>query len=491
MRLSERLASPLAINLATQGLGALMNLLFMPLVARALGLASFGIVGIASIVQLVVFAVDGCNLMTRLVAREAAAGVDDGLPALYVASESAYGVLTLLGLAVAAALGVTASLWLPASSTLSPALAGQCAALIAAGAFLKLLGSFYRGGLIGLERFATANLVSLAANVVKFPLAYGVVLLHPDVRLFLAIHLLAFLIEAGLLRTIAGRHVHLRYGGTALRRGWRLLAVDGTFIASTFFLATVSVLNNQLDKLILASRLPLRDYGAASLAIVVCMGLFVLATPIHQVYLPQLVRGRVENGLLRSNSARGLHLILLMVCLPALAVFLSCANALATLVSGAPDPTIADAFSLYGAGNCVAVAATGLYLQFFASGRLGAYTRTICLYLALYAPLLMYAAARHGLHGAGSAWVAGNVALYAALAWQLVARGEIDAALGRVLRRAAGLAAAAVAIGLALRPIVPTSIVAGGAVALVVLGATAAAGWRLLSSRAALVEVAA
>ncbi len=491
MRLAERLRSPLAINLATQGLGAMMNLLFMPLVARALGLASFGLVGIASVVQLFVFAIDGCNLMTRLVAREAADRQPGELAAVYVASESAYGAITLLGVAIAALLGVTAGTWLPASSTLSPTLAGEAAALIAAGAVFKLLGSFYRGGLIGLERFATANLVSLVANVVKFPVAYGVVLLHPDVRLFLAIHLLAFLIEALLLRLIAGRLVPLHYGIGALQRGCRKLAGDASFIASTFFLATVSVLNNQLDKLILASRLPLQEYGAASLAIVVCMGLFVLATPVHQVFLPQLVRGRTEGGPLRGNAARALHLTLLMVCLPALAVFVTCANALATLVSGAPNPAIADAFSLYGAGNCVAVAATGLYLMFFASGNLGSYTRTICLCLVVYAPVLALAASRSGLHGAGSAWVAGNVVFYAVLVRQLAARGEIDAALARVLRRATLLAVAVTIVGLSLRALVPATILGGGAVALAILGATAALAWRLLSSRAVLVEVAA
>jgi O-antigen/teichoic acid export membrane protein len=480
MPLLKRLSSPLVINLATQGLGAAMNLLFMPLTARVLGLESFGIVGIASIVQLVVFAIDGCNLMTRLVAREHATGGLPKVAALYVATESVYLAITTLGLVAAATFDAR---WLPHTGALAPHVVSQCAALIVAGAFFKLLGSFYRGGLIGLERFATANVVALVANAVKFPVAFAAVNVQPDVRLFLAIQLGAFLGEAILLRLLAQSRIAPRYSLAALKDGFATLALERSFILSTFFLAVASVMSNQLDKVILAMTLSLHDYGAASLAIVVCMGLFVFATPIHQVFLPRLVRERVGGDDATGDARLQLHRTLLMFCLPALAVFVAVAHALARVVSGAPDEAIADAFTLYGAGNCIAVAATGHYLVFFSSGRLGDYTRILCLYLAGYAPVLALAAYAFGLHGAGTVWAVGNATLYLVLAGRLWSRGEIGAELGATLRRAGACALALFASGALLRLFAPRTPIEGTLTGLAVCAVAAALTWRALGLR--------
>lgn len=412
--------SPLAINLTAQGASAAMSLLILPLCAQTLGAEALGVLGLAATLQIFVFLLDGCNAMTRLVAMHHGGPAGAQRAAALVASaERAYlwvlgiGLLLSLGLAWPVAEKIAQRGQLPVT-VLGPALA-----LVGTGAFLKLLASQYRGGVVGLHLQVRANLVALGANVLRFPVAFLSTLVLPDLRVFLAIQALSFLVEAALLRHALRRHLPA-LAQPDIATGRLLWRRETTFLAGTMGLAALGAVATQADKLLLVSRLSLADFGAASLAILLCGGLFVLATPVLQLFLPRLVQSQ------HVQERRDLlcRLLATLWCLawPAMALVALGGPALARVVapSGQVDQALlAQAFLLWGLGNGVALVNTGLYLPFFALGRLRRYATCLMATLALYLPLAWWALEHFGLAGAGAAFLSSQLLLMAALAFAL------------------------------------------------------------------------
>ena len=397
---------------------------------------AFGLLGVAATFQLIVFIVDGCNIMSRLMARQIdSPAIDAGLRAnnLFAAAERRYLGLLGLGAAVCLAAALPLSLIMVANSSLSRAIIGQSLALIGVATFIKLLTSYYRGCLVGLHAQVRANLIGLGANIVRFPLAYLFSLLVPDIRVFLATQLASFVLEACLLRSAFRARLACE-APAQIRLGLDCLRSERRFIASSMGLAALSTFASQIDKVMLASALSLAEFGAASLAILMCGGLFVLSTPVYQIYLPRLAANTGSAG--SHQTASALMAALLCVSVPAAVTLAVCAPAIARLIAPGQAGSaglIGDAFVLWGLGNCLSIVALGLYLLYFAAGTVMRYAALLGAYLAVYLPLSWMALHWHGLQGAGTAWVLGNLLLLGLLTVDLARREVIDAGLAKML----------------------------------------------------------
>lgn len=460
----------LAINLLTQGIGAGLSFVILPLTARTLGLDAFGLLGIAATVQMLVFVLDGCNLMTRLVAREL--GNTDTEPtsrirAVFGTSERLYAGVFAAGVALTVCLTFPLSAHIAESSSITIRTLNQSLTLIAVGAFVKLQASFYRGCVVGMHAQLPANLIALTANVVRFPVAYFSTLITPDIRIFLGIQLLSFAFEAAMLRAIFNR---LAPAKPLLdqRSELALLRPERKFIATTFALSAATVTANQVDKILLASTLGSAEFGAASLAILLCGGLFVLATPIHQLFLPRLARAShvADSGAPAQTSAAGRAVsasavaTLLCVGLPVALTLATGAPSIAKIVaphSGPSVAVIADALLLWGLGNCVGVVASALYLVYFASGQVARYGKFLLVYLAVYMPLAWASLRWGGMQGAGTAWLVGNLMLTAALALDLRRRQWIGPSVPVMLTVAALLVGVSIPLGGIIQPFLPST----------------------------------
>lgn len=413
--------------------------MFLPLTARALGLEAFGLVGIAATIQAIVFIVDGCNIMTRLVARGAVS--DDGPPSAVLVRimESVYLRWVTTCALLAAALAWILTRRLQDHANLAMDVTSQAAALIALGAGAKLMASFYRGCVVGFEKFNHANTVALLCYGIRFPVAYLAVTWEPDVRAFLGIQLLSFVLEAILLRLGLGRRSTLEgWRGSAQEtaEGKSFLRSQCSFIFGAFILGAVGTFSLQIDKLVLASSLPLADFGAASVAIVMCSGIMVLATPIHQFFLPRMSVASARSDAAPDPLPRLLS-TLAAISLPAGATFAIGAPWIALLLAPSAEggtSALTESLVFYGLGNTVAALSSALFMEYFAAGHVIRY-RTIALgYLAIYIPLLILASRHFGLNGAGSVWVVGNVGLFITLALDLQRwRSRSNIELNRVL----------------------------------------------------------
>lgn len=434
---------------------------------------AFGLLGIAATFQLIVFVFDGCNLMSRLVAREVAASKSQASQralSLFAAGERRYLALMALGAAGSLALALPIAKGLVNTSSLAALVIGQALLLIGFATFIKLLASYYRGCVVGLHAQVPANVISLAANILRFPGAYVCILVVPDVRVFLGFQLLSFVLEAVWLRLMFRRRVS-DVARPQPELGAAVLRDEGRFIATSLALAAITVLAGQVDKVMLASTLSLRAFGAASLAILMCGGLFVLATPIHQIYLPRLAAAFQAGDARASQLAAAVIATLLCVSVPAAATLLLCAPAIAGLVappSGADLAQISDAFVLWGLGNCIALTGTGLYLVYFSAGHIGRYAALQLAYLAVYLPMSWWAVQSAGLQGAGSAWVLGNLLMLLMLAVDLARQRSIGREVLVMLAGAAIGVSGAFALSGIIQPLLPASrMLAAGVTALV------------------------
>lgn len=460
---------PLASNLLTQGLGAAMNLIFLPLSARTLGIEAFGLLGLAVTIQLFIFILDGCNFMTRLVSREASNPALGGqfASALLRCAEVTYWKVGIVGFALAAAVATPLGERFRVSTNLDFTVVTTALLLIFACGFLKLLASFYRGCLIGIQSFFPANMIALLSNTLRFPIAYLSTVFVPDVRMFLVVQLAAFALEAALLRrhfmAILPRSVIGQLGEYAINQ----FRSERGFIVATLVLATVGVLSLQVDKLIMASVLSLADYGAASLATTICGGLFVLATPVHQVFLPRISKAFVLSPPEHARASTELMAILLCIGLPVATTLAVCAPNLAAMVAPRSIENLSlviDAFVLYGWGNCVAISNTGLYLLYFSSSQLGRYGRLLGCYLVVYVPISFAAAQSNGSSGAGLVWLVGNVLLLLGLLIDLRRSRMVTAQLSQVVIGGLLVGSTLAAIGTLLRHYVPTSAFEGAVI---------------------------
>ena len=434
---------------------------------------AFGLLGIAATFQLIVFVFDGCNLMSRLVAREVAASKSQASQRalnLFAAGEHRYLALMALGAGGSLALALPLAKGLVNTSTLSTPVIGQALVLIGFATFIKLLASYYRGCVVGLHCQMPANAIALAANILRFPGAYACILVVPDVRVFLGFQLLSFVLEAIWLR-LAFRSRLPDVTRPRPELGAAVLRGEGRFITTSFALAAITVLAGQADKVMLASTLSLQAFGAASLAILMCGGLFVLATPIHQIYLPRLAVASQAGDARARQLAAAVIATLLCVSVPAATTLLLCAPAIAGLIaprSGADLAQISDAFIFWGLGNCIAVTSTGLYLLYFSAGRVGRYAALLLAYLVVYLPMSWWAVQSAGLQGAGTAWVLGNLLMLLMLAVDLARQQSIGREVLVMLAGAAVCVAGAFALSGIIQPFLPASrMLSAGVTALV------------------------
>ncbi len=403
---------PLAIIVFAQAAGAVMSLLSVPFCAQILGPEAAGILGLSASFQIVVFLLDGCNTVTRMVALHSTQTAGTRLAAALVAyAERVYLKIAAFGSIVCILGALPLAQLLESRSELPVSVMGPALALVGANAFLKLLASQYRGGVVGLQAQVTANMVALGANTVRFPLAVLATLLIPDLRFLLVLQTVSFLLEAALLRRALQSRLP-RISAGEIATGGKLWFEQGRFLAITVGLATLGAAASQADKFFLAAKLNLADFGAVSLVTLLSAGLFVLATPIHQIFLPRLATAKDTSERQRTQIA--LLTVLWCFCWPVMATAAMAAEPLARLVSPSGSfnqALLAEAFVYWGVGNGLAVISTGLYLTFFATGNLRRYALVQGVVLMVYLPAAWVSLETYGVSGAGIAFLACQLVL--------------------------------------------------------------------------------
>jgi O-antigen/teichoic acid export membrane protein len=281
--LGRNLLAGLASSLGT----TLIGLAAVPLYLRYLGIEAYGIIGFFATLQAVLQVLDlGLGpTLNREVARFGAAGdLGAARRLLHTLAAISWAVALSIGVLVAAASPLLAAGWLRAEQVSAPSVA-RSVALMGLVIASRWPVSIYAAALMGAERIALVSGLSLAASAAANLGAVAILALaSPTLEAFFLWQALAGAAHVAVLRLAAwrllGGRAEVVFDRGELRRVWR-------FSAGMTGVAAYAAAFSQVDKVILSSTLPLREFAGYALASVVAGAMYLPVTPLYNAVFPR------------------------------------------------------------------------------------------------------------------------------------------------------------------------------------------------------------
>lgn len=286
---------PVAIDVAVNYLGAAINalvpLIAIPFLVRALGKDYWGLVSFAMFLVSVMSLLNtgiaqsmireyGERWSEPLGGKERAAHLLRGFERLYW--------LVALGLALVVApfSGWIATRWLETGDIPHDIAAWSVGCALAL-FFAAFPASLYRGVLQALHQHKLRNLIQSSATLLKGIGGVVIAMITQSVLLYLIAIVAITLIETLIMALCSWRLMPLRR--TAIP--WKMDEVRKTlgFSLRMSGLVLMGVLTVQLDRFFVSSKLPIEQLGIYSIALSLALGMLQIGYPIFTVALPRLV----------------------------------------------------------------------------------------------------------------------------------------------------------------------------------------------------------
>ena len=286
----------LGLNVVANYAGKLWGIasvyVFVPIYVRLLGMDAYGLIAVNSIVLAILFIADAG--LSSAFAREAARAEPGQvlLDLLTTVERALLSILVAIGVVFMLAAPLIASSWLSSTHTVPPEHVRQCLWLMGIAFIPQIAMSLYFGGLMGLQRQVSANLLWTAFSVARSGLVVIPIFFLPDVRLFFAWQALASISMMLLMRHVLRRHISqpLRAASHQKVRGhfsWPALRAIRAYAVGMLGMSVISALNTQMDKLVVSKMLPLNEFALYSLASTLAQIPFILTLPIAAALLPR------------------------------------------------------------------------------------------------------------------------------------------------------------------------------------------------------------
>lgn len=387
-----------------------MSLVFVPLYIHFMGIEAYGLVGVYVTLLVLVTLLDMglSSTLNRELARlsvqeNAGRETRDLLRTLEVVF---WPLAVLIATALFLLAPFIASHWLQSSSLL-PATTQQAIVLMGAAIALQVPFGFYSGGLLGLQRQTLLNGILIVMATVRHGGAVLVLwLVSPTITAFFSWQLVGAALQTAVLavllwRSLPAADARARFRMHAIRRVWR-------FAAGVSGITVLAVILTQLDKILLSRLLTLEMFGYYTLAGVVAMSLYRLASPVFLALYPRfselVVHGdQLELRQLYHRSCQLLSVLILPVAL--MIAFFSGE----ILLLWTRDETTVQHTALVLSLLVVGTALNGLmqlpYALQLAHGwtRLALYSNVVA--VAVLVPMIFFATSHYGAVGAASVWV--------------------------------------------------------------------------------------
>ena len=449
-------------NIAGRGWAALLSLAVLPVYIHFLGIEAFGLIGFFLSLTLILQLLDlglGTALNRQFAQYSMQSGKAQEMHDLLRTLEIIYWLIGIaIGVTIAALAPAIAAYWLKPQQ-LSVETATQALAMMGIAIAFQWPRALYSGGLMGLQRQVASNLLSSITGTVNN--LGGVLILwlvSPTIQAYVAWFMAISLVDTlstGLLlwRSLPKAPARPNFSGQALAGIWR-------FAAGMTGISITSVIQTQLDKVILVKVLPLDAFGYYSLASRVAGGLSYLTSPISAAFFPRfsqllLVNDRQELARLYHRSCQ---LMSVLVLPPAVVLTLFSYE---LLFLWTQDRSIAEnsylVLGLLTAGTAFNALASLPYALQLASGwtRLTLIVNTVA--TLLQAPLIYIMSVKYGGVGAAIVWVIFN-ALYILVGLSLMHRRLLRGELLRWYHLDIGQPLlAAVAVGSVWKWLIPFS----------------------------------
>src|SRR5882672_1564705 len=403
-------------NIAGRGWAALLSLAVLPVYIHFLGIEAFGLIGFFLSLTLILQLLDlglGTALNRQFAQYSLQSGKAQEMHDLLRTLEIIYWLIGIaIGVTIAALAPAIAAYWLKPQQ-LSVETATQALAMMGIAIAFQWPRALYSGGLAGLQRQVAFNLLSSITGTVNN--LGGVLILwlvSPTLQAYVAWFMTISLVETlstGLLlwRSLPKAPARPNFSGQALAGIWR-------FAAGMTGISVTSVIQTQLDKVILVKVLPLDAFGYYSLASRVAGGLSYLMGPISAAFFPRFSQLLLVNDPqeLARLYHRSCQLMSVLVLPPAVVLTLFSYE---LLFLWTQDRSIAEnsylVLGLLTAGTAFNALASLPYALQLASGwtRLTLIVNTAA--TLLQAPLIYIMSVKYGGVGAAIVWVIFN-ALY-------------------------------------------------------------------------------
>ncbi len=397
-------------NFAGKAWLVLMNLAFMPLYLKFMGIEAYGLVGIfvSLTVLLSVLDLGLSTTVNRELARLSA--TSDNAKAMrdtVRTFEILYWIIgTLLGGGVAALSPLIARYWLN-SQGLPVSVVTQAVMLMGLLIAFQWPTALYSGGLLGLQRQVLLNMVIAAMATLKGVGAVLVLaLFQPTIQAFftwqiLVTAVLTFVLAICLWQVLPAKHQTGVFRKKLLMSNWR-------FATGMMGISIVVAILTQLDKVILSRQLTLEMFGYYSIASAVGVGLSFLASPVFSALFPhftQLVSEGRQSDLTRLYH-RACQLVSIIVLPISIVVILFAPEVLSLWLR---DPTTVQntrfLFSLIAAGTTLNSLVSLPYALQLAHGwtKLSFYKNVVSVIILV--PLMNLFILWWGAVGAAIAWI--------------------------------------------------------------------------------------
>ena len=279
-------------NFAGRAWVMLMGFAFVPVYLHLLGIEAYGLIGFFLTLQSVLGIMDfGLSLTLNRELARASSRPDDGtrMADLLRTMELAYWVMSVaVGLLVVAVAPWIAKNWVN-TVTLSGNAVESAIRMMGVVIALQTPFALYQGGLTGLQRQVSVNLIlAVAATLRAVGAALVLWLLSRTVEAYFAWQVVVSGVATGLCawalwRLIPDGPKRARFDLSLLHGLWR-------FALTVAANAIVGISLTQLDKLILSKLLALDQFGYYMLAALVASSLLAIILPINTALFPRFVQ---------------------------------------------------------------------------------------------------------------------------------------------------------------------------------------------------------
>lgn len=422
----------IAANFLASFWAGLINLLFIPVYIRFMGIEPYGLVGFFLTLQSVLVLLDAG--LGRTLNRELArlSVTPDSVPQmrrLLRTFEAIYwGVAAVAGVLIMLLSGWIASAWIK-PERLSIGTVQQAILLMGLTFIAQWPLALYSGGLVGLQKQVPLGVISAAAATLRGVGAVLVLwLISPTVQAFFGWQILVGFLQTAVVAIVTWRAV----GGTggakfdvlALRATWR-------FAAGVTVISVLASVLTQLDKVILSRMLSLEMFGYYAFAGTTAYSLYRFIGPISSAVFPrfaQLVGAGQEERL--AALYHDVSQLMAIVILPG-AVFVAFFSQ-EVLLLWTRDPVTVRNTHLILSLLIIGTAVNGLLNVPYALQLAYGWTRMVIwmnlIAVAVLVPLVLVLTRRFGAPGAAFGWLVYNVAaafVVPVLMHRRVLRGEL------------------------------------------------------------------
>lgn len=402
----------LVANFLGQASGALLALLFIPVYVRALGMESFGLIGLYSALFAVLSIVDSSiqALLGRSAAQSRAASQMSGLADKLRSFEVS---LSLLGSALILCVFLgsdTLGEHALNREALDASTVGTAFVAMSVALSLRLFEGLYRACLMGMERQVAFNAIYIVSQICRWGGAAVIVSwLSPSISSFFLWH--AFTAAATVLILALTTYRSVGQMGNATVR-FRSLWEERRFIGGMMVISIGAVLLTQTDKLLLAKLLPLAQFGDYALAATAAAALLLFVGPISDALYPRLVAHWTTNS--QAGYVENFHLgAQLVAALAGTVALVAIAFANTILSIWTRDPELAQRvtpiFQVLVLGNLLNAFMWIPYRAQLAAGWTGLAARINLTAVLCLVPTLLIVTPIYGPAGAAWVWVALNL----------------------------------------------------------------------------------